>query len=628
MKTDKSLKILISYHKPSLLIKNDKEIIPIHVGRKIKNIESKDGKINSNELNFMIENMIGDDTGDNISGKNREYCELTAIYWAWKNYEKIGNPDYIGLMHYRRLLNLIEEQKNKILEISDFNNKIADSIGYSEENINEVLSNYDIILPKVFMTHPIGLYNHIMSNYSFYKREHKIEDLKKIIDIINNEYKDYINDMNDYLYDTKSLFFNMFIMKKEIFFEYCEWLFSILFKYEKVRVDRSNIEINQNREIGYISERLLNIFIRNLSDKKNINIMHTDIVHVIKKIDSVDLNKIKLGNKDISKIKKHKTNGKLEKINIVYSSDNNYAQHCCCSMASILLNSDENSYFNFIILDGGISKNNKNKILALKKLKNCDISFYDMKSINLSDAFKLNREHISISTYYRLVMFNILDKNIEKVIYIDCDTIVETNIKKLWDIDIENYSALVVDDECGMTQCKRMALPLKNRYFNAGVIVFNASKLREKDIYNRSIKIYKENFEIMYFQDQDILNYLLNGDCKYISLNWNTNTRIYLGNNLNGFDVPYFEKLYSQNAEENAKYNPYILHYTDSIKPWNMHCKHPLKDEYFKYLKFTKFRSFIMKYYFNKYIFNYYKDNTYMKIKLFFINLTIKKKNY
>ena len=120
MKENK-LKILVSYHKPSTLIKND-IFIPIHVGRDLKDKESKDGKINLDDYNWLLENMIGDNTGDNISSKNRKYCELTAIYWAWKNYEKIGNPEYIGFMHYRRLLNI--NFSNKSTEICGFNEKI------------------------------------------------------------------------------------------------------------------------------------------------------------------------------------------------------------------------------------------------------------------------------------------------------------------------------------------------------------------------------------------------------------------------------------------------------------------------------------------------------------------------
>ena len=97
-----SIKIFITYHKPYQLLKSD-ILIPLHVGRSVTNLLSKDCQpLNENECQWMKDNMIGDDTGENISHRNRNYCELTGIYWAWKNYEKIGNPDYIGFMHYRR----------------------------------------------------------------------------------------------------------------------------------------------------------------------------------------------------------------------------------------------------------------------------------------------------------------------------------------------------------------------------------------------------------------------------------------------------------------------------------------------------------------------------------------------
>lgn len=617
------LKVLVSYHKPSTLIKND-IFIPIHVGRALKYKESKDGKICLDDYNWLIDNMIGDDTGDNISYKNREYCELTAIYWAWKNYEKLGNPEYIGFMHYRRLLNL--NINKKINDIVEFNELISDLIGFSKNNIDILLSNYDIILPEICEVHPYGLPNFIMSNYDFYSRNNIIEDLSKIIKIIDNDYKDYIDDMNSYLNSSKSFFFNIFIMKKEIFFEYCEWLFGILYKYELIRGNRKNIDIDQNREIAYIAERLLNVFIKYYIRKKNDSrVIYNNIVNVCEKIDKLDLNKIILGNKDLSKIKIQKVNDNADQIYIVYSTDDNYSQHCCVSMASILLNSDKDSYFNFIILDGGITEKNKSKLLFLKNIKECNITFYDMSQFDFS-RFKLNRENISEATYYRLILTQLLPNNINKIIYIDCDTIIEANIKKLWDINIENYSALVVDDECGISQCRRLALPIKNRYFNAGVLVFNLENLKKFDFYNECIKCYNNDEDIITLQDQDILNIVLNNKCKFIDLNWNTNSRIYLGNNLKGYNVPYYENSYSRKDEENAKYNPYILHYTDILKPWDIYCNHPLKNEYFDYLKFTKFKLFRIKYLFNKYIFFYKKTNNFIKFRIFSINIIIKYK--
>ncbi|HBK6302481.1 TPA: DUF4422 domain-containing protein, partial [Campylobacter jejuni] len=96
-----SIKILVGYHKPAELLKDD-ILTPIHLGRALATEASKDGNISKDDYKWMCENMIGDDTGDNISYLNRCLNELTGIYWAWKNYDKLGNPDYIGFMHYRR----------------------------------------------------------------------------------------------------------------------------------------------------------------------------------------------------------------------------------------------------------------------------------------------------------------------------------------------------------------------------------------------------------------------------------------------------------------------------------------------------------------------------------------------
>lgn len=85
-----TIKLLICYHRSAPLL-NDEILTPIHVGRRGAENDS-----------WLSENMIGDDTGENISGYNNCYNELTAVYWAWKNYDKLGSPEYIGLAHYRR----------------------------------------------------------------------------------------------------------------------------------------------------------------------------------------------------------------------------------------------------------------------------------------------------------------------------------------------------------------------------------------------------------------------------------------------------------------------------------------------------------------------------------------------
>ena len=109
-----NVKILVCYHKKDVLYKSN-ILVPIHCGRAVATEKHKDGQISAADYDWLLRNTIGDDTGDNISKLNREVNEMTAIYWAWKNYDKLGNPDFIGLCHYRRLFNFADTTKNPLM---------------------------------------------------------------------------------------------------------------------------------------------------------------------------------------------------------------------------------------------------------------------------------------------------------------------------------------------------------------------------------------------------------------------------------------------------------------------------------------------------------------------------------
>lgn len=118
------VKLLICYHKPAYLLK-DNVMTPIHVGR--ANAKVRMGEENP-DYQWLVNNMIGDDTGENISNKNDYYNEMTAVYWAWKNYEELGNPDYIGLMHYRRHF-IFDENITDVVNVKNFDENVFISGG-------------------------------------------------------------------------------------------------------------------------------------------------------------------------------------------------------------------------------------------------------------------------------------------------------------------------------------------------------------------------------------------------------------------------------------------------------------------------------------------------------------------
>lgn len=571
MKKDKSnIKILVAYHKPFNLLQSD-ILTPIHVGRAIaQNSESK---------LWLVQNMIGDNTGDNISYKNKNYCELTALYWAWKNLDS----DYIGLFHYRRMMSF----KESISQIYSINEKFLQRIGLDDNTIRNMCQKYDVILPPIYNVHPAGQSKNIMTNYEFYAKEHHKSDMDAMINIIKSDYPDYILDMENYLSSKKSFFFNMFVMRRDIYSQYMEFLFGVMDKLEKV------ISISENsyqaRVFGFLSERLQNIFIYHLKrTNPNIKIYYVqDIVYYAPSCKPVkfEKEKLKLGEMQYLENKEDIANNK---INIVFSIDGNYAKHCAATLCSILLNSKRGNQFNIFILDGGISQKIKMKFEKLKRIRNFTLNYISIDNKYFKDL-PLNRSYISIATYYRLLLPEVLPKDIDKVIYLDSDIIVEKDIAELWNYDISNKYAAVVEDEGSIYQVQRMHLPAKNSYFNAGVCMFNIKKLREFDFQKTWKEYFENNKEIITLQDQDILNGVFNGNCLFVPLQWNTNGRLYTKHNLMEHNYTYEEAVY-------AAHQPAIIHYTDVNKPWNRLCTHPLKSEYLKYLRLTPWHNLAFKY--------------------------------
>lgn len=193
------------------------------------------------ELNSTSLDYIKDNSGENISEKNLNYCELTALFWLWKNTE----ATYKGLSHYRRHFS----NKNNVSLLSTGN---FDDILGSEE-LNKLLEHTDIILPKKrnYYIETIG---------SHYTHTHFENDLLVTEKVIKELFPDYLFAYNEVLERKSAHMFNMFIMKDKYFNEYCEWLFTILFEIE-AQLDISSYSAFHQRVFGRVSEILLDVWI-------------------------------------------------------------------------------------------------------------------------------------------------------------------------------------------------------------------------------------------------------------------------------------------------------------------------------------------------------------------------------
>ena len=265
------IKILISYHKPSVLLKDD-IFTPIHVGRALATEASKDGNISEEDYQWMLDNMIGDDTGDNISYLNREFCELTAMYWAWKNYDKLGNPEYIGFMHYRRhfIFNNYIDKNDLGWGCKVFDKITPEYLLYSKmykSSILNTINGYDIIT-----TNQVYYKNNVVDHYQEIMPFLDVKYLLMAKNITQELYPKYNNSSETYYNSKYHYWYHSFIMKKDIFFKYAEWLFSILFTLHK-QIDYSLFKIdNEYRTVAYIAERMHGIFITELKNNSSYKI--------------------------------------------------------------------------------------------------------------------------------------------------------------------------------------------------------------------------------------------------------------------------------------------------------------------------------------------------------------------
>lgn len=263
-----TLKICVCYHRPAFLF-NEDFILPMWSGKDVANTVSKEGSaLSEKQKNWMEKHCTGDNTGDNISKENRKYSEITVLYWVWKNYEKIGNPEYIGFMQYRRhfllngtnFLGLFPDNFNQIY-IESIPQNYSEQIGLKKENILRILQKYDGIVAC----------NDTKQSIRFYNENHFSQDIKyynKTLEIIDKDWPQISSAAHQYEKETYHSWSQCFVIKKEYFFDYCAFLFDVLKKLDAFcKDDYQNLSVEQQRILGYAAENMWGIYWRYLTNK-------------------------------------------------------------------------------------------------------------------------------------------------------------------------------------------------------------------------------------------------------------------------------------------------------------------------------------------------------------------------
>ena len=187
-----------------------------------------------------------DDEGENISALNPTYNEMTVAYWAWKNYALLGDPEYVGLMHYRRYFYFDARIRDAVLRTDVPKERFAEKAKLSEEYAELLLSHCDFIAPRPARRRSVE---------KQYALLHDKKDLDLVKEIIKERSPEYLEAAETYFKGKDCFFFNMFVLPKELFFRYAEFVFPILAEFQKRK---------DGVERLFISERLTGVFFEKL----------------------------------------------------------------------------------------------------------------------------------------------------------------------------------------------------------------------------------------------------------------------------------------------------------------------------------------------------------------------------
>lgn len=254
----------------------------------------------------------------------------------------------------------------------------------------------------------------------------------------------------------------------------------------------------------------------------------------------------------------------MSDMNIVFAVNDGYASKLGVTIVSILENNKDEK-FNFFVLSSDFSDNSKQSIDKIKqKYQNWDIK-YIVPDNTLFESLKLNIEYISVETYYRYVIANVLPEQ-SKALYLDADLVVNGSLTDLYNLNLKNrYCAGVKDLHIEKTGYKsQIGFSDTDLYVNAGVLLLNLSAIRKDSMVEKLFDNTKKLADKILYQDQDIIN-------------------ITFKNKIKETDSVYNFAASNVKCEKNKRKSAVIIHYTGKRKPWNQACKNKMRKVWFKY---------------------------------------------
>lgn len=265
-------------------------------------------------------------------------------------------------------------------------------------------------------------------------------------------------------------------------------------------------------------------------------------------------------------------------IHITCSTDVNYMQHCMAMLCSVLENNRRHN-ITIHLLHHLLPKQNQDFFVEMCERYHQTILFYDVDESKLGTVH-FSHPDLSIATYYRLLLPVLLDKSIDRILYLDCDVIVLQDISELFEVNLDGYGVAAVKDSAPVSNAHRMlvGLNLGDKYFCAGVLLVNLKYWRENNSSEVMFDFINKHSRELVFEDQDVLNYAFRNHWFQLSNKYGKAplSVAIMDDNQKPFD-------YTDYA-----FNISIIHYATHIKPW-LDIRIPKDHYYWKYVELSGF---------------------------------------
>ncbi len=513
------IKILIAAHKESELPKNEL-FLPIEVG--------------AANRKQHLKGYQRDDIGDNISKKNPNYCELTAIYWGWKNL----NCDFLGIFHYRRFYSFSEKRypvskdgRKMIRWPAATQGRFSEFGLLDEEKMREVIEANDLVVAESQNVRKIYTpRNRRRGNVLKHYIDHedciiKMRDLNLALEIASEKFPEVAPYINKYMHQKMYLGYNMWIAKKAIYDEICDFMFSVLFEVEK-KINIRHYGAQMSRVYGYLAEVLSSAYIYYIRQTREISVAEQQMIYIE---DTEKVTPILTGKNVCSVIFDLTTPVKTQYLPMLFEP--------CFEKFLMTLNKKQ-KYNIAIFYNDDTTPITQNALAAIRKTvgkyKNCSLSLLDLK-------LELSRQDEKFDPKKSLLDYlDILPIECEKAVYFKWSTIVNEDPAKLFKLGTRKPIIATADllEEGKMNQFKSKTLARLNEMdltyadvFEPSVMLINPKKAGTVIYKNRISDEFRRKNKL---SEKEVLWLTFKGEWGRLAQDWNFRVPLYPGDE---FDI-------------------------------------------------------------------------------------------